>query len=268
MAFSAASIEAPIQITSDDVYLGGGLYLHRKDIPVGSLQPGQAARVTLEWWQTPLNLSPSFEEATVSLEGQGWRVLSESTLFPQTKLLTWHELHIPATASGHALLIVTARSGRSVELGAYDIAPINRTFTEPAMLLTQRVESSFVGVGTLIGATVTQRPVSVAQPPSITLLWKAAATPDQAYTVFVHLLDANGQVVAQDDAQPVGGGRPTTSWVSGEYVIDPHTLTFNRPDYTGPATLEIGLYDQTSGDRVKLADGSDHVILPGTVEVK
>jgi 4-amino-4-deoxy-L-arabinose transferase-like glycosyltransferase len=268
MTVSAAFMDTPVQITDDDIYLFGGLYLHRKDIPEGQLQPGQAARITLEWRQTPLNLSPFFGKVTVSLEGKGWRVSSESTLFPQTKLLTWHELHIPATASGHAFLVVTAPSGRSVMLGEYDIAPIKRTFAEPAMLLTQRVESDFVGVGTLIGAAVTQGPVSAAQPPTITLLWKAAATPEEAYTVFVHLLDANGQVVAQDDAQPVGGSRPTTSWVSGEYLTDAHKLTFNRPDYRGLATLEIGLYDQTTGDRVKLADGSDHVILPGAVEVK
>lgn len=82
-----------------------------------------------------------------------------------------------------------------------------------------------------------------------------------AYTVFVHLLGADGQIVAQSDAQPAGGARPTTGWLKGEYVVDQHMLTFNRPDYRGPASLAVGFYDQATGERVSLKDRTDRFVL-------
>jgi len=99
------------------------------------------------------------------------------------------------------------------------------------------------------------------------LTWKASLTPSTAYTVFVHLLDPNGQIVAQSDSQPVGAYRPTTTWLPNEYINDSHTLTFNRP-YSGTATLEIGLYDPVTNKRVMLSDGGDHVMLTSTVDVR
>jgi hypothetical protein len=86
----------------------------------------------------------------------------------------------------------------------------------------------------------------------------------------VHLRGKDGQIIAQDDGQPVGGKRPTTNWLSGEYLVDAHALTFNDlgKSSSGPAALVVGLYDASTGKRVLLSDGSEFSTLPVTVEVR
>jgi hypothetical protein len=198
---------------------------------------------------------------TVSLKGQDWQVDSTGKLYPEPQVLTWHSLIVPATAKGPAVLTVTAPDGKSLLLGEYDVNPSDHVFVQPAT--ANPISADFVGVGTLVGADVTSPNGS-----KVTLIWKADGTSAISYTVFVHLLDNNGQVIAQSDALPANGSRPTTSWVAGEYVVDLHELTFSKPDYRGPATIEVGLYDAASMNRVKLANGSDHVVLPMTINIQ
>ena len=40
---------------------------------------------------------------------------------------------------------------------------------------------------------------------NVALYWQAKKVPADDYTVFVHLLDANGQLVASHDSQPMAG---------------------------------------------------------------
>jgi len=264
-----------VQPTNSDIDLGDRLYLHRKDIPVGVLQPGQQIRVTLEWWRVvdPLNRigdldASKTENATVVLEGTGWQTSSQASMFREGKSLTWYQLTIPATASGHATLKVTAPNGKTITLAEYDITTIAHTFTEPAA--ASRVSATFAGVGTLIGYTSPDT-IKSGEALPITLYWKPSTTPPTTLKVFVHLLagkDYSNGIIAQSDAEPAGGQRPTTSWVTGEYITDPHTLTFNNLGYTGPAALSIGLYDATTGKRVLLANGDDYIVLPITIMVK
>jgi hypothetical protein len=238
--------------------MGDGLYLHTRSRPYGPFQPGGEVRVTLEWWR--LQWADDPQNVMVTLAGDdGWRVSSVSKLYPAPKVLTWFSLVVPAAASGHAILSVTTPNGQSLRLGEYYVTPINHVFTPPS--IPDPVNADFAGVGTLVGV---QEPADkpLAEPLHITLVWKAATTSETTYTVFVHLLDQNGQVVAQDDSPPVGGSRPTTSWIAGEYIVDDHALHFNRSAYNGPSTLEIGLYDPSTAKRVLLSDGSDHFIVP------
>jgi hypothetical protein len=88
----------------------------------------------------------------------------------------------------------------------------------------------------------------------VTLQWACLAPVDRDFTVFVHALGASGAVGAQADAQP--DHYPTSLWDPGETIVDHHALTI-----PAGAQLEVGLYDLTTGTRLKLADGSDHVTL-------
>jgi hypothetical protein len=66
---------------------------------------------------------------------------------------------------------------------------------------------------------------------------------DVPYTVFVHLLGPEGQVVSGHDGQPAGGDRLTTGWVPGEYVTDLHELAIPADLLPGEYVVEVGLYD-------------------------
>lgn len=97
---------------------------------------------------------------------------------------------------------------------------------------------------------------------TLTLLWQATAQPGQAYTIFVHLVDAAGTQLATGDAPPVQGDFPTNFWRARDWVDDVHSLQI--PSYLTPGAYRIlvGLYDPVSGARLHLSEGGDSVTIP------
>ncbi len=81
------------------------------------------------------------------------------------------------------------------------------------------------------------------------------------FKVTVQVLSSDNQVVAQHDSVPANWTRPTAGWLPGEVIVDPHAMTF-RERYSGPALIEVGLYDPWTQARVPLPNGQDHVLLP------
>lgn len=101
---------------------------------------------------------------------------------------------------------------------------------------------------------------------SVVLYWQTERALGVDLSVFVHLLDARGQLVIQDDSGPVHGERPTYSWSPGESIVDPHTLALPDDLEPGVYRLVAGLYDWRTGERLPVAfDGADpatdHVVL-------
>ena len=74
----------------------------------------------------------------------------------------------------------------------------------------------------------------------LTLFWWTAAALDYDYTVFIHVRDASGATVAQQDSLPLGGAYPTSRWLPEENVFDPHTIEL-------PPDLPPGRYDVWAG---------------------
>jgi 4-amino-4-deoxy-L-arabinose transferase-like glycosyltransferase len=103
------------------------------------------------------------------------------------------------------------------------------------------------------------RPDSGAAPAKVDLEWQATAPIQTDYTIFVQLLDASGQVVAQVDQPPLAGRAPTSTWRTGEIFADPYQL----PPVTNWRQLIVGLYDAT-GRRLRLQtpnSGQDFFVL-------
>jgi hypothetical protein len=112
-------------------------------------------------------------------------------------------------------------------------------------------------------------PIDNSQPVPLTLYWRSSSGEiTSSYTVFAHLLAEDGRLLAQHDAPPANGARPTNEWLAGEYVIDPHELVWREAGYTGPARLAVGLYDPQTGARLPTADGADAFILPVDITVR
>jgi hypothetical protein len=81
--------------------------------------------------------------------------------------------------------------------------------------------------------------------------WAAAEKPSEALSVFVHLLDDNGNMLAQaDQAAPVYGWRPLTTWEAGEVVRDVYPL----PRPASAARIQYGLYRSLPGGFQNTAD--------------
>jgi hypothetical protein len=88
----------------------------------------------------------------------------------------------------------------------------------------------------------------------LTLYWQALAPTDITYTVFTHLLDADGQIQAQQDNQPQGGEFPTTEWLPGDIIPDGYTLALPSDAPPGEYTLEVGMYCLETGERLPAYD--------------
>jgi hypothetical protein len=91
----------------------------------------------------------------------------------------------------------------------------------------------------------------------LTLYWQSAALMDTSYTVFVHLLDEDGQIRAQGDGPPGSGALPTTGWAEGEVVTDGHEVSIPLDAQPGRYSIVVGMYDAATGVRLPVfeADG-------------
>ena len=75
---------------------------------------------------------------------------------------------------------------------------------------------------------------------------------DKNYTLFVHVLDRDGKLLAQNDAQPLMGKFPTRLWEPNELVIEPRVVALPPQ----AAKILIGWYDAANGQRL-IANNSD-----------
>jgi hypothetical protein len=96
---------------------------------------------------------------------------------------------------------------------------------------------------------------------SVTFVWHALEPPDGDFTVFVHLLDASGQTIAQHDSQPDSGAYPTSVWDAGETVADEHILALPSGFVLEGHRLRLGLYALGTGERLPLTGGGDSLDL-------
>lgn len=97
----------------------------------------------------------------------------------------------------------------------------------------------------------------------LTLYWRARTTIDDDYTVFVHLIDVNGKIVAQVDQAPQAGNYPTSIWDTGENVRDDYILPLPSAN---AYSIVIGWYRPTDGARLPAAGdfvspGGDSIVL-------
>lgn len=106
----------------------------------------------------------------------------------------------------------------------------------------------------------------------LTLYWQALDKMETNYTVFTHLLDENNRIWGQKDNWPVNNTHPTTNWVKGEIVIDIYDIIIDRDAPSGQYTLEIGMYDLATNERLSIlypqGQVEDNAIILGHVWVE
>jgi hypothetical protein len=93
--------------------------------------------------------------------------------------------------------------------------------------------------------------VAAGQPLDVVLYWQAETAVSQSYDLFIHLVDQNGELVAQADGKPLLGLTATNVWRPGDQVRDPRQLLL--PATPGDYELRLGLYQRETGVRLALA---------------
>ena len=103
----------------------------------------------------------------------------------------------------------------------------------------------------------------------LTFDWSTLKRPDKDYTLFIHFLDANDNLLDQSDGQPFNGQYPTGIWDAGERVLDKREVVIPA----GAARLRIGWYDAITGERLtaQSADGirlQDDILMLDIPEIR
>jgi hypothetical protein len=75
---------------------------------------------------------------------------------------------------------------------------------------------------TLLGYQVEASPAP--SPVNFILYWQSANIVPTAYTIFIHLFDANGDFIAQHDSPPAQGQFSMLLWSPGVIVTDIHPI--------------------------------------------
>jgi 4-amino-4-deoxy-L-arabinose transferase-like glycosyltransferase len=108
--------------------------------------------------------------------------------------------------------------------------------------LTQRLAADFGTQIRLVGYEIDAAQLASAGRLMLTTQWQARAEGDQDYMLFIHLLDAQGNRIAQADVPPAGPAAPTAQWRAHHYYQWQHPLLVGEPLPAGTYWLALGLY--------------------------
>jgi hypothetical protein len=152
---------------------------------------------------------------------------------------------LPAFAHGESL-------DRSPEIARVSIGPPVIVSYRPQHPLWLSLDRKVA----LIGYDLYPEQVSPGEEWEITLYWQAQRRMGR-YTVFLHLVNDEGEIVAQVDEQPLGGDYPTQFWQIGEEVQDAHRLSVPGDLPPGEYTLDGGLYVLETGKRLPIVEAKE-----------
>ncbi len=102
-------------------------------------------------------------------------------------------------------------------------------------------------------------------PPDMLLVlnWQNTDVVPRSYTVFVHIFDSQGTLLAQHDGLPGGGQAPTQYWQIGSAIIDAHPLSLTHADLP-TAKFCIEMYDSVTGERLPILATDGYIVADNT----
>jgi len=265
-----------------DADLGGVLRLLGHDQPETTVRPGDHLSFSI-YWQAPADLQADDLDLALRLVGADGTgsltragVLGEAgelEIWPQGVVLRGqYDLWVPPETEngGHTLEVQVQRSGQAlgepIALRRIAVAGRERSFDPPEPQMP--LGAMFGDQITLLGYDL-EAPASLADGLGLTLHWKANQAVETPWTVFCHLIDAEGVIQSQSDSQPLGGEYPFTAWLPGEVVSDGLVLMPKDGASAGAYSLALGLYYAETGLRLALSDGGsakvsgDRVLIDG-----
>jgi hypothetical protein len=150
-----------------------------------------------------------------------------------------------------ALVSATNEAGQAVDNGLARVTwlkvpqPMPVTMPDTALKTDAIFADAFALVGVETHTTADHQT-------QVDLYWRSLVDqPSQDATIFVHLLDENGEILAQNDARPWNGQYPTFIWDKGEVVKTTHILSAAPENIH----LRIGMYTFPGPQNLLLPNG-------------
>lgn len=264
------------QYAADVVW--GPLRLLGYNLDRSEAAPGEPFLLTL-FWQAAEAPQGDYSVRLTLVDPQGESVLTRSlppasAWYPTAEWQAgdaWrgqHALRLPAglESGRHRWQLELCREegacdpvGKPFLLGELDVDAPERRFEAPAV--AHPVGARLGDVATLLGADLAQEELAPGTALDVTLVWRAEQEIDSSYRVFLHLLEPQGNVIAQSDGEPASWTRPTTGWLPGEIILDERRLSLPGELPAGDYRLVAGLYDPQSATRLRTATGEDAVLV-------
>lgn len=226
--------------------------------------PGRPLLLTLIWRHD----APVQQLARVQLRNQAGQVWAESAPAPVIDPAG------PSAVEGHYPLNLPADMPRgeyrlwvSVDNGDWlEAATIPVGYSEPPERIDAPLAVNFGYRIALRGFELSNNTPAAGESIDLTLHWQALQPMIFPFTTFVHLVNAEGGVVAQSDVQPQAG--PTSTWQPGEWISERVELRLPPELPAGEYQLLVGWYHLESGRRLPLVDNPEQTSFQlGVVEV-
>jgi hypothetical protein len=146
--------------------------------------------------------------------------------------------------------------GQSITLPGVRVVEEERSFDLPSMQTT--ADANFDDKMRLVGYDLPVLRLAPGDTLPLTLVWQSLTSDmRESYTVFVHLVGPDGAIHGQWDKEPgARSKRPTTSWVTGEVVVDPIPAPLAPDAPPGTYRVLVGVYLAPDGPRLPLRDAA------------
>ncbi|MDM8528785.1 glycosyltransferase family 39 protein [Anaerolineales bacterium HSG24] len=288
---SLRNFETPYFSQPVEANFANQLNLLGYDLPVRKVQSGDGLEVTLHWqamsWiGDDLVIFARLLDADQTVWGERDRLPRENY---STLLMAPHEivtdpfampiqpdapdgiytlrvgLYREVDDQAQSLLILDPNTGQPTESSAVNIGPIKVGGPPDGVTVSSPAYQHEIGVTlgeqiSLLGYD-SQHDCRASAPCTLryNFYWQAIHPPSSDYTMFLHVRDSAGNVVAQKDQRPTAGVYPTGLWDTGEIIYDQLTVpleNLSAEEYE----VTIGLYDFKTGQRLTVPNSTDGTV--------
>ncbi len=142
---------------------------------------------------------------------------------------------------------------------AYAAPPIYDSLKQAAV--SQSRMERYPGLANLVGYDLSSETAVPGQKFEVTLYWQVTGTTDENHSLFVQLVDNQGERIAGRDTHPGLGRYPTSRWQIGEIIEDKIPLYIpEEVAWPQGVSLNVGLRDQ-DGRLLPTITGQDTISL-------
>lgn len=264
VAPATAGLVRPLPDRAEPVAVGSGLEIAGAEL---------GARDLILYWHARAEVDRNYL-LRLKLQDALGREIAQTVVEPTGTAMTSHwmpgqivrlvvplpafEAHIPY-AYTLAVEVRDPYTGDLVKPGAVEVATLHTAPGSPKLSPLDAPVQSVLADAVRLETAQLPGVVRCGVPFAYQLRWVAVAPIAEDLTVFMHVLDENGTLVAGQDVQPLDGRFATSAWAPGDVVVDQRTWQLDLA--AGRYRLEAGLYDARTGQRLALPDGATSVDL-------
>jgi len=274
----------PASLVPLDARIGDVAYLLGCQARPDTVHPGEWLTVTLCW--RPLRRTEVNYSVYIHLLGRGGRIVGQRDTYPAGGRLAtsaWdttgafcNDVRVPLADDAQVPTVLRLTAGlydlrTGDRLAVYDGWNRPTVIMEDVARLVGRAPDARESAPALarLGGLVELLDWSAEILPEapgqvvVRLWWRAVAAPSADYTAFVHLVDGEGNIVAQHDGVPAGGDYPTRWWLPGQVVEDVHVLGADSPISAGGYMIRAGMYRMDTHEPLLVEEGAavGHVVV-------